>query len=82
VDVQELLCGFITAAGGNLAGMDILGEWSPVHAQGLFRRFFHLTMHPSLAVIPAVANEINTWTNLALLETILPLVRPAERTAG
>jgi hypothetical protein len=82
VDVQELLCGFITAAGGNLAGMDILGEWSPVHVQGLFRKFFHLTMHPPLDINPAVANDVNTRTNLVLLETTLPLTRTAERSAG
>ena len=52
-------------AGGRLAGMDILGDWSPVRVRGLFRAFWHVTEHPSLNIDPAEANRRNDRTNRA-----------------
>jgi len=40
-----------------------------VCVQGTFRRLFHWTEHPALAVDPASAGRRNEATNLALLRT-------------
>jgi hypothetical protein len=66
-EVSIVLEGFENAARGNLAGMDIVGDWSPVRLQGWFRRLFHWTEHPALAVNPADARQRNEQVNLALL---------------
>jgi hypothetical protein len=69
-EVMELLQAFRTAAHGHLAGMDVVGDWSPVRVQGFFRRFLHYTEHPTLGTIPEEANRLNENLNLALLEII------------
>ncbi|MBY0526810.1 MAG: arginase family protein [Gemmataceae bacterium] len=55
-------------AEGRLAGMDIVGDWSPVRLQGLFRRLLHWTEHPSVTVDRVDAARRNQWTNLELLD--------------
>ncbi len=67
-EVADILKGFVAAADGNLIGMDVVGDWSPVCVQGTFRRLFHWTEHPSLAVDPADAGRRNEATNLTLLQ--------------
>jgi hypothetical protein len=66
-EVNTVLESFEQAAGGRLAGMDVVGDWSPVRVAGSFRRFFHLTEHPALNVFPALANRSNEGLNLRLL---------------
>ena len=66
-EVGCVLDAFTRAAGGRLAGMDVVGDWSPVRLQGWFRRLFHLTMHPSLAIDPKHANRVNQRANLRLV---------------
>jgi hypothetical protein len=70
-EVCAILEAFLRAAHGRLAGMDIVGDWSPVKVQGVLRRFLHLTEHPFLAVEPGDAAGRNEQTNLTLLETVL-----------
>jgi hypothetical protein len=75
-EVQCLLNWFLSACGGRLAGMDILGDWSPVRVRGLVRRLLHWTEHPRLRVDPVEARELNSQTNIVLVETLraaLPL---------
>jgi hypothetical protein len=62
--VLDTVCGFAS----KLVGMDLVGDWSPVVLDSWFRRMFHLTMHPPLAVEPGDAARTNEQTNLALLE--------------
>jgi hypothetical protein len=69
-EVQTVLRAFLRAANGNLAGMDILGDWSPVEVSGSFRRLLHLTEHPPLKVDPVDSARRNARTNFAVLETI------------
>ncbi|HWG43540.1 MAG TPA: hypothetical protein VN688_12200 [Gemmataceae bacterium] len=57
---------FLDAAKGNLAGMDVVGDWSPVRLRGLFRRFLHWTEHPSLTVDAEQATRRNEALNLLL----------------
>jgi hypothetical protein len=64
----EVACGLA----GDLAGVDILGDWSPVVVDSWFRRLFHITMHLPQYVEPGDAARRNEQTNLALLEA-LPL---------
>jgi hypothetical protein len=73
-EVKLVLTTFLELANGQLAGMDIVGDWSPVHLRGWLRRFFHLTEHPGLHVDPDQADDINQQTNLDLLSTILEAV--------
>jgi hypothetical protein len=64
---------FLTAAGGNLAGADLVGDWSPIRVDGIFRRFLSSIEHPALTVDCLAATEANERTNLALLKTIVEL---------
>ena len=66
-EVGAVLDGFTAAADGRLAGMDVVGDWSPVHVQGWFRQMFHLTEHPPLDIDPDYANHVNQCINLRLL---------------
>ena len=78
--MQEVGCvldAFTDAAGGRLAGMDVVGDWSPVRLRGWFRKLFHLTMHPPLASDPEHANRVNECTNLRLIANRATGVRPA-----
>jgi hypothetical protein len=76
-DVSVILKGFEDAARGNLIGMDIVGDWSPVRVQGWFRRLFHRTEHPPLDIDPADARRRNEQTNLALLRNRASWVPPS-----
>jgi hypothetical protein len=67
-EVKTVLEAFWNAAGGRLAGMDIVGDWSPVRMQGWLRRLLHLTEHPAIRVEPQEAAQRNEATNLALVE--------------
>lgn len=66
-EVETVLEAFWHAAEGKLAGMDIVGDWSPVRARGWFRQMFHHTMHPPLTLEPETAARRNEETNLRLL---------------
>jgi hypothetical protein len=68
-EAQDVLRAFAAAAGFRLAGLDMVGDWSPVRTQGLFRRLLHWTEHPPLTVDPDHARLRNEQTNLALLQT-------------
>jgi hypothetical protein len=71
LDVGELdtiLGAFSDAAQGRLAGMDLVGDWSPVNVEGWLRRFLHYTEHESLVVDPAQSNERNEAANLRILD--------------
>jgi hypothetical protein len=70
VEVQAILEWFLGACNGNLAGLDIVGDWSPVRVCGILRRILHWTEHPRLCVCSAEANRCNERTNLALLNTV------------
>ena len=69
-EVRLLLEVFIGAAGGRLAGMDVVGDWSPVRLRGWLRWAMHLTEHPSLTIDPAQATRRNQEVNRELLETV------------
>jgi len=69
-ETEEILHSFMDAAGGSLAGMDIVGDWSPVRTQGLFRRLLHWTEHPRLSLESAVATHCNEHANLRLLKAV------------
>jgi hypothetical protein len=72
-EVEIVLSTFLAMARGNLAGMDILGDWSAAQTGGLFRRYLHWTEHPALTIDPAQANRLNERTNLMLLNMMLKL---------
>jgi hypothetical protein len=74
-EVREVLRAFLGAA-GDLAGMDVVGDWSPVRVAGPLRRALHWTEHPRLTVSAAEATRRNQALNLLLLETV------REATAG
>ena len=46
-EVETVLNVIRELAGESLRGMDIVGDWSPVRLQGLFRLFWHCTEHPA-----------------------------------
>jgi hypothetical protein len=65
-----ILKGFIRKAARRLAGMDIVGDWSPVEVAGLFRKGLAWTGHPALRVDADRAATLNTRTNRAILSTL------------
>jgi hypothetical protein len=69
-DVLLIVSRFLAAAQGRLAGMDTVGDWSPVQVRGLFRRALHWTEHPPLTVDADEATRRNERVNLALLEAV------------
>ena len=76
-EVTAVLAAFVGAARGNMIGMDVVGDWSPVRVGTAFRRLLHWTEHPALAVDPAEASRTNERTNLALLRSVATiLARP------
>jgi hypothetical protein len=72
-EVRDVLTAFVRAAGGCLAGMDVVGDWSPVAVRGWFRRWLHYTEHPLLRVAPHEALGVNDHTNQLLLDTLASL---------
>jgi hypothetical protein len=69
-EVETILRTFLSLSSGKLAGMDIVGDWSPVKVRGLMRKFFHWTMHPPLSINPSQSGWLNEETNLRLLDTV------------
>jgi hypothetical protein len=66
-EIQEIIQFFLKAAGNDLIGMDITGDWSRVQMQGLVRRLLHRFEHPRLRVDAEQARLCNERTNLMLL---------------
>jgi hypothetical protein len=76
-EIEAVIRAFHEAAGGNLAGMDIVGDWSPVQVQGIYRKLLHWTEHPRLNIDPAEAAATNERLNLRLLEFIAAVGKSA-----
>jgi arginase family enzyme len=71
-EVMAILSAFTTAADGELAGMDVVGDWSPVHLRGWMRWLLHWTEHPRLAIDAKEATRRNEALNLRLIECVSP----------
>jgi hypothetical protein len=69
-EAQAVTAAFADAAGGRLAGVDLVGDWSPVRVDGWFRRLLHWTEHEAQTVDAAHATRRNEETNLALIDPI------------
>jgi hypothetical protein len=69
-EVCDLVRSF-SAAAGALAGIDLLGDWSPVIVEGAFRRLMHLAMHERRLIDPRAAARSNQRANLALFSSIV-----------
>jgi hypothetical protein len=69
-EVETMLRGFVHAAGGQMAGMDVVGDWSPVRVAGWLRRLLHMTEHPALSLGADEATALNERTNAALLAAL------------
>jgi arginase family enzyme len=69
-EVRTVLGGFLRSADGRVAGMDVVGDWSPVNVKGWLRRLLHFTEHPALAVAPHEALTVNDRTTEVLLEAL------------
>ena len=74
-EARRVVEAFVSASAG-LAGMDVVGDWSPVRVQGLLRRFLHWTEHPSMSVHPEEAQARNEQLNLTLVELLAELAVP------
>lgn len=66
-EVQEILQFFLKAAGNDLVGMDVVGDWSPVRTQGILRHLLHRFSHPRNKVDAEQARLCNERTNTMLL---------------
>ena len=69
-EVVAVLETFVEAAGGRLAGADLLGDWSPIQLGHWLNRFCDWLDHPSPAYHPTVAGERNARANAALLKVL------------
>lgn len=70
-ELQELLDFFLKAAGNELAGMDITGDWSEVRTQGLLRGILERLEHPKLSIDASQARLCNERTNIMLLRFLM-----------
>lgn len=70
-EVLQIVRTLIEMSGSAVAGIDIVGDWSPVRVNGLLRRLFHWTMHPPLGIDPERARKTNQRVNLQLVQSIL-----------
>jgi hypothetical protein len=70
-ELVAVLESFLRAA-GNLAGMDVVGDWSPVRVRGLLRHYLHRTEHTHEPVEPEHAQRCNEAVNLSLLDVVVP----------
>jgi hypothetical protein len=69
-EVLLLIEGFLSAAGGRLAGADTVGDWSPPVMHGALTRVLGWIEHPRRSVDPQTAARLNERTNLALVEKL------------
>jgi hypothetical protein len=69
-EVRTVLAAFLGASGHRLAGMDTVGDWSPVRLQGGLRWAMHLTEHPRLTVRADEAARRNAQVNGMLLDLL------------
>jgi hypothetical protein len=69
-EVRIVLQSLLRAAGGQLAAMDVVGDWSPVTLRGWLRRWFHATEHPALMVHPDEARRRNEQMNQVLIDDV------------
>jgi hypothetical protein len=67
-EVIEVLRGFLAASAGAVAGVDVVGDWSPVCLRGVLRRILHWTEHPVVRIDPEEATRRNERVNLHLLD--------------
>ncbi len=72
-EVMAILSAFLDAADGELAGMDVVGDWSPVRLHGWMRRLLHWTEHPPLSIDANEATRRNQALNLRLMEFVSPM---------
>ncbi len=70
-EVREILDWFQNAAGGNLAGMDVVGDWSPVRMRPGLRTLCHLVEHPRLKIDPDIATLMNERVNEVIADHVL-----------
>lgn len=71
--VPELLAILETlrkVVGGELLGMDVVGDWSPIRLHGVLRRTLHWIEHPAQAIDPDEAARRNETLNLRLLDCL------------
>ncbi len=78
-EVLAILTAFLDAASGELAGMDVVGDWSPVTLRGWMRRLLHWTEHPALRIDANEATRRNQALNLRLLECVAPRLATLRR---
>lgn len=76
-ELLSILRTVIGSASGRVAGIDVVGDWSKVRLQGLTRRLFHWSMHPTLDVNAQVAAKTNGRTNSKILQTIAAAIDSA-----
>lgn len=69
-DASAVVAAFLSAAGGRLAGADLLGDWSPIELSHGLNRFCHRLDHPSPVHQPDEAARINQRANEALLRAL------------
>jgi arginase family enzyme len=71
-ELTAILSAFINAADGEVAGIDVVGDWSPVQVSGWMRQLLHWTEHPTLVIDAKEATRRNQALNLRLLECVSP----------
>ena len=71
-EAASVVSTFFDAAGGRLAGADLLGDWSPVRLGTRLARLCDRLDHPSPSHDSATSSERNRRANAALLRALLP----------
>jgi hypothetical protein len=69
-EAGAVVAAFTAAANRWLAGVDLVGDWSPVRVEGWFRRLLHWTEHGTQTIDAVHAARCNEETNLALIAAV------------
>jgi hypothetical protein len=78
-DLQTVIHTFIRAAYGNVAGVDLLGDWSPIKTAGILRRILRRIEHHRPSVDAAEATHRNERANMEIVETVMAAARSCSR---
>jgi hypothetical protein len=86
-EVQEILRAFCRSANNRIAGIDVVGDWSPVVTQGWLRSLLHRVEHPTLSVDSRSATKLHQNLNTGLasfftMQSSMDVVPHAPRTAA
>ena len=81
-EIRRVLRTFCAAARNQVAGIDVVGDWSPVVTHGWLRSVLHFVEHPSLNWDPRLACQRNEELNTELADLFTQIISVSAQPAG